>query len=259
LIPTFIFSDPIMKLTGNTIFITGGGSGIGRALAEAFHQRGNQVIISGRRAERLHATIKANPGMKAVSLDITDPADIQAVSAKLIAEYPDLNVLINNAGIMYPDGAQGPVDDELLRATVDTNLLGPIRMTSALIEHLKTRNDAVVANVSSVLAFVPLAITAAYSATKAALHSYTLSQRYLLRDSHVSFIEIAPPWVRTELMNSSEEARAMPLDTFIQGAIEQLGTDASEILVGPAADMRAMPGPQEHTGVNEFNDAFAAG
>jgi uncharacterized oxidoreductase len=125
-----------MKLTGNTIFITGGGSGIGRGLAEALHKRGNQVIISGRRAERLQATINANPGMRAVSLDINNPADVQAVAARLIADYPELNVLINNAGVMYPDGAQGPVDDYLMRATVDTNLLGPIRMTSALIEHL---------------------------------------------------------------------------------------------------------------------------
>jgi uncharacterized oxidoreductase len=248
-----------MKLTGNTVFITGGGSGIGRGLAEALHKLGNQVIISGRRAERLQATIDANPGMRAVSLDITDPADIKAVAAKLIAEYPALNVLINNAGIMLPDGAQGPVDDELLRATVETNLLGPIRMTSALIEHLKTRDGAVVANVTSVLGFVPMAIAAVYSATKAALHSYTLSQRYLLRDSKVSFVEIAPPWVRTELMNSSEEERAMPLEEFIAGAIEQLGTEANEILVGPAVSMRANPGPGEHAWVNEFNDTLTIG
>ncbi|CAB3789577.1 hypothetical protein LMG28614_02930 [Paraburkholderia ultramafica] len=248
-----------MKLTGNTVFITGGGSGIGRGLAEALHKRGNQVIISGRSAERLQATIDANPGMRAVALDVTDPADIKAVAARLIADHPGLNVLINNAGIMLPDGADGPVDDELLSATVATNLLGPIRMTSALIEHLKTRDGAVVANVTSVLGFVPLALTAVYSATKAALHSYTLSQRYLLRDSRVSLIEIAPPWVRTELMNSSEEERAMPLETFIAGAIEQLGTEANEILVGPAVAMRANPGPDEHAWVNQFNDMMAAG
>jgi uncharacterized oxidoreductase len=248
-----------MKLTGNTVFITGGGSGIGRGLAEALHKLGNQVIISGRRAERLQTTIDTNPGMQAVALDITDPADIKAVAARLIADHPELNVLINNAGIMFPDGADGPVDDELLSATVETNLLGPIRMTSALIEHLKTRDGAVVANVTSVLGFVPMAIAAVYSATKAALHSYTLSQRYLLRDSKVSLIEIAPPWVRTELMNSSEEARAMPLETFIVGAIEQLGTEANEILVGPAVGMRANPGPDEHAWVTEFNDMLAAG
>ncbi|WP_454743189.1 SDR family oxidoreductase [Cupriavidus necator] len=247
-----------MKLTGNTVFITGGGSGIGRGLAEALHKLGNQVIISGRRAERLQATIDANPGMQAVSLDITDPADIAEVAARLIADHPGLNVLINNAGIMLPDGAGGPVDDGLLTATVETNLLGPIRMTSALIEHLKTREGAVVANVTSVLGFVPMAITAVYSATKAALHSYTLSQRYLLRDSKVSVIEIAPPWVRTELMNSSEEERAMPLEAFIAGAIEQLRTETNEVLVGPAVNMRANPGPNEHAWINEFNDLMAA-
>ena len=248
-----------MKLTGNTIFITGGGSGIGRGLAEAFHKLGNQVIISGRRAERLKATIDANPGMQAVELDITDPASIKAAASKLIADHPDLNVLINNAGIMFPDGAAGPVDDDLLTSTVATNVLGPIRMTSALIEHLKSKDRAVIANVASVLGYVPLAVTAVYSATKAALHSYTLSQRYLLKDTNVSVIEIAPPWVRTELMNSSEEERAMPLDEFIAGAMQQLGTDANEILVGQAPAMRANPGPHEHAYVNQFNDMIAAG
>lgn len=248
-----------MELTGNTIFITGGGSGIGRGLAEALHKLGNQIIISGRRADRLKATIDANPGMEAVSLDITDPADIQRVAAGLIADHPGLNVLINNAGIMLLDDAAGTVDDDLLTSTVETNLLGTIRMTSALIGHLKTKDGAVVANVSSVLGFVPMAASAVYSATKAALHSYTLSQRYLLLNSKVSVIEIAPPWVRTELLNSTEEERAMPLDTFIAGAIEQLGTDANEILVGPAVDMRANPGPNEHAWVNQFNDMLAAG
>ncbi|QBQ99169.1 SDR family oxidoreductase [Paraburkholderia pallida] len=248
-----------MKLTGNTIFITGGGSGIGRGLAEALHKLGNQVIISGRRADRLQATIDANPGMQAVALDITDPSDIKAVAAKLIADHPKLNVLINNAGIMLPDGAAGPVDDTLLTSTVTTNLLGPIRMTSALIEHLKQQDGAVIANVASVLGYVPMAVTAVYSATKAALHSYTLSQRYLLKDSKVSVVEIAPPWVRTELMNSSEEERAMPLDEFIAGAMQQLGTDADEILVGPAVQMRANPGPGEHAWVNEFNDMMMKG
>lgn len=248
-----------MKLTGNTIFITGGGSGIGRGLAEALHKRGNQVIISGRRADRLKATIDANPGMKAVELDVTDPANIKAVADQLIADYPNLNVLINNAGIMLLDGAAGPVDDDLLTSTVTTNLLGPIRMTSALIEHLKSKDRAAIVNVASVLGFVPLAITAVYSATKAALHSYTLSQRHLLKNTNVSVIEIAPPWVRTELLNSSEEERAMPLDEFIAGAMQQLGTDANEILVGQAVAMRANPGPNEHAWVNQFNDMMAGG
>jgi uncharacterized oxidoreductase len=246
-----------MKLTGNTIFITGGGSGIGRGLAEALHKRGNQVIIAGRRLDRLKATTDANYGMKAIELDITDPASIKAVACQLVNDYPELNVLINNAGIMRPDEAEGPVDDVLLTSTVTTNFLGPIRMTSALIKHFKSKEGAVIANVTSVLGFVPLALAAVYSATKAAMHSYTLSQRYLLKNTGVSLIEIAPPWVRTELMNSSEEERAMPLDEFIAGAMEQLGTDVNEVLVGQAPDMRANPGPNEQAWIHQFNNMFA--
>ena len=204
-----------MKLSGNTIFITGGGSGIGRRLAEVFHQRGNTVIIAGRRLERLQATLQANPGMTAVQLDVEDPTSIDRIAAQLIDEHPELNVLINNAGIMVPDGAAGRMDDALITRTVTTNLLGPIRLTSALIEHIKTKQNAAVVYVSSALAFVPMALTAVYSATKAGLHSYALSQRFLLKDAGVKVFEIAPPWVRTELMNSQEAELAMPLDDFI--------------------------------------------
>ncbi|SDR44347.1 uncharacterized oxidoreductase [Rhizobiales bacterium GAS113] len=243
-----------MELTGNTIFITGGGSGIGRGLAEAFHKRGNTVIISGRRRANLDAVVAANPGMEAVELDITDPASIDAVAARLIAEHPDLNVLINNAGIMLPDGAAGRIDDKLVVDTVTTNLVGPIRMTSALIEHLRGKTDAVIAYTSSVLGFVPMAVTAVYSATKAALHSYALSQRFLLRKAGVRVLEIAPPWVRTDLMNSREAEEAMPLDQFITEAMAVFGTDADEILVEGAKAFRANVGPNEHGLVNNFNE-----
>lgn len=242
-----------MKLTGNTIFITGGGSGIGRGLAEALHKRGNKVIIAGRRRSHLDEVVAANPGMAAVELDITDAASIERVAARLIADYPDLNVLINNAGVMQPDHAGGQVDDALMVSTITTNLMGPIRMTSALIDHLKTRNDAVVAYTSSVLAFVPLAVTAVYSSTKAALHSYVLSQRFMLRDTTVRVLEIAPPWVRTDLMNSREAELAMPLEAFIDETMAVLGTDADEILVEGAKQFRGNPGPGEHDLVNGFN------
>jgi uncharacterized oxidoreductase len=204
----------IMKISGNTIFITGGGSGIGRGLAEALHKLDNKVIIAGRRRRHLDAVIAANPGMDAVELDITDPTSIDQAAAKLIAEHPDLNVLINNAGIMLPDAAAGKIDDALMVATITTNLMGPIRMTSALIEHLKGKSDAVIGYTSSVLGFVPLAATAVYSSTKAALHSCILSQRFMLRDTTVRVLEIAPPWVGTELMNSREAEQAMPLEQF---------------------------------------------
>ena len=241
-----------MNLTGNTMFITGGGSGVGRALAEALHKRGNKVIVSGRRKGRLDAVVKANPGIEAIELDIADPDSIEAAAKKLIREHPGLNVLVNNAGIMEPDQAAGAIDDKLLTSTVTTNLLGPIRLTSALIDQLKSRRGVILYN-TSVLAFVPLALTAVYSATKAALHSYVLSQRFLLRDSGVRVLELAPPWVRTELMNSQEAEQAMPLDQFINEALDVLRTDAEEILVEAAKPLRANPGPQEHALVNGFN------
>jgi uncharacterized oxidoreductase len=197
-----------MKPTGNTIFITGGASGIGRGLAEALHRRGNKVIVGGRRRAQLDEVVATNPGIDAIEIDVADPASVEHVAAALIAGYPNLNVLINNAGIMQVDHADGRLDDALLTATVETNLVGPMRLTSALIDHLKTKPDAVVAYTTSVLAFVPLAVTAVYSATKAALHSYILSQRFLLKDSPVRVLEIAPPWVRTDLMNSREAEQA---------------------------------------------------
>jgi uncharacterized oxidoreductase len=247
-----------MKLTGNTVFITGGGSGIGRAFAESFHKLGNQVIISGRRKGHLDATIKANPGMHSVELDIQDPANIATVAKKLIKEYPKLNVLINNAGVMQPDNAAGEIDEAVLLSTITTNLLGPIRMTSALIEHLKKQNTAAVINVTSGLAFVPMAITAIYSSSKAALHSYTLSMRYRLKGSTVKVLELAPPWVRTDLMNSNEAPLAMPLDEFTSEAIKILGTDAEEIVVDRAKMLRNNPGPSEAAFVNQFNDMILA-
>lgn len=248
-----------MRMTGNTIFMTGGGSGIGRGLAEAFHRLGNTVIISGRRKDRLQAVIDANPGMDSIELDVTDPDAILRVAGELVARHPALNILMNNAGIMLIDDAAGAVDETVLTSTMETNILGPIRLSAALLPHLRARPDAVIVNVTSVLGFVPLVPTAIYSATKAALHSYTLSQRYALRSSGIQVIELAPPWVRTELLNSTEEERAMPLDTFIEGAMAQFALGADEILVGQAEQMRANPGPAEHAWVTEFNDQMTSG
>src|SRR2546426_1648524 len=204
-----------MKLTENTIFVTGGGTGIGRGLAESLHKLGNKVIISGRRKEHLDAATKANSGMDSVEIDISDPANIAAVTKKLIADYPALNVLINNAGIMLIDDAAGKIDDQLLTSTITTNLLGPIRLTSALIEHLKKQPRAAVIYNTSALAFVPLALTPVYSSPKGALHSYVLSTAYKLKAASVRRLVNSPPWVQTDLLNSGKEPRAMPLKDFI--------------------------------------------
>jgi uncharacterized oxidoreductase len=246
-----------MKLTGNTILITGGGSGIGRGLAEAFHKRGNQVIIAGRRKGHLTEVTSANPGMQWVELDIENPASISAVAARLVADYPKLNVLVNNAGVMQIDDASAAIDEKLLVTTLTTNVMGPIRLTGALIEHLKRQDNSVVINNSSVLGFVPLAMTAVYSATKAALHSYSMSLRYKLKGTPVKVLEIAPPWVQTDLLGSNNEPRAMPLAEFIEETMRILGTDAEEVLVVRAKPLRNNAGPNEAAFVTQFNDMMA--
>lgn len=245
-----------MQMTNNTIFITGGASGIGRGLAEAFHKLGNKVIIAGRRKALLDEVTAANPGMEGLELDINDPASIIKVSQTLISKYPALNVLVNNAGIMPFDDAAGHIDDETMIGTLTTNLMGPIRLTSALIEHLKSQPRAVIINNTSVLAFVPLAGNAVYSATKAALHSYSLSQRFTLRDTSVTVQEIAPPWVNTDLVHKGDDPRAMPLDAFIAETMIGLATDVPEVMVEAIRPLRDNPGSQEHALIHGFNQSL---
>jgi uncharacterized oxidoreductase len=210
-----------MNLTGNTMLITGGGSGIGRALAEAWQAQGNQIVIAGRRKQALDETVAANPGMKSCQLDIEDPAAIRRFAAELTAAHPNVNVLVNNAGIMRAENLLHQQED-LADATsiVTTNLLGPIRLTAALLPHLVKQPHATTVNVSSGLAFVPLSLTPTYCATKAAMHSYTVSLRYQLKSTRVEVLELIPPYVATDLMSGRSDPRAMPLPAFIAEAME---------------------------------------
>jgi uncharacterized oxidoreductase len=224
-----------MQLTGNTILVTGGGSGIGRGLAESFHKLGNQVIISGRRSDVLNDTTKANPGIASLTLDVNDPDAIRTFAARVTAEYPRLNILINNAGIMRAENLRdlpsGLVDSEDIIAT---NLLGPIRLTAALLPHLKEQTHAAIINVTSGLGFVPLPVTPTYSATKAALHSYTLSLRVQLAGTPVEVIEIIPPAVATDLTPGRiPNERMMSLPDYIQQTLQIFKTQptSSEICV----------------------------
>lgn len=246
-----------MNMTGNTIFITGGGSGIGRGLAEAFHKIGNEVIIAGRRQQALDEVTSANPGIKSLVLNIEDPHSIADAAAKLKQEFPKLNVLINNAGIMRPeDVTQGKV--ETAEAIVSTNLLGPIRLTAALLPQLVAQPSATIITVSSGLAFVPLASTPTYCATKAAIHSYSMSLRYQLRDTSVKVLELAPPWVATELMGPvPDNPRAMRLNDFIEEAMRLLPTATDEVLVERVKDFRnAVSQGREYAVLTQFNDAM---
>jgi uncharacterized oxidoreductase len=230
-----------MKTTGNTILITGGGSGIGRGLAEAFHALGNHVIIAGRRKQALDATTAANPGMASLTLDIEDPASIRSFAVQLAAKYPALNVLINNAGIMRPEKLQAQQEDLAdAESTVATNLLGPIRLIAALLPALQKQSHAVIMNVSSGLAFVPMSPTPTYCATKAAVHSYTQSLRYQLQGSTIEVLELIPPYVATDLMGGAADPRAMPLDKFIAEVMQILKTqpEAVEICVENVKPLR---------------------
>jgi uncharacterized oxidoreductase len=229
-----------MKTSGNTILITGGGSGIGEALAHRFHDLGNTVIVAGRRVEALEQVAIGRPGIHAMALDIADAEHITAFAKRVVAEHPALNVVINNAGIMRFEALDQARDLSDAEATITTNLLGPIRLTDALIEHLLGRPDAALINVSSGLAFVPLTATPTYSATKAAIHSYTVSLREVLKGK-VEVIELVPPAVQTHLTPGQATREGyLPLADFIDEvmALFQQQPTPREILVQRVAFQR---------------------
>lgn len=230
-----------MKTSGNTILITGGGTGIGEALAHRFHDLGNTVIIAGRRMETLQNAIGDRPRMHALTLDMDDADSVAAFAERAVADFPALNVLINNAGIMR---MEGPLDQRRdltdAEASITSNLLGPIRVTNALVEHLGRQADPVIVNVSSGLAFVPLVIAPTYSAIKAAIHNYTLSLRAVLK-GRIEVIELAPPAVRTNLTpGQADNPLFMPLDAFADQVIARFRQTPTpqEILVEGVDFMR---------------------
>lgn len=232
-----------MKISGNTILITGGGSGIGRALAEAFHQAGNKVIISGRRKGLLDEVTAANPGMASMVMDAGDAAGIRAFAEALIKAHPTLNAVINNAGIMRPeDIAAAPDYLDTAEETIATNLLAPIRLTAALLPHFLKQPAATVLTVSSGLAFVPMVLTPTYSATKSAIHAYSVALREQLKETPVEVIEIVPPYVQTTLMGEGQakDERAMPLNAFISEVMDILENrpDEKEVVVERCKPLR---------------------
>ncbi|MGI4758131.1 MAG: SDR family oxidoreductase [Janthinobacterium lividum] len=252
-----------MKITGNTILITGGGSGIGRGLAEAFHKAGNQVIIAGRRRQVLDEVVAANPGMAAETFDVDSPEAIKTFGSELLAKYPALNAVIHNAGIMRDEDLKAG-DPETAEATVTTNLLGPIRLNSVLLPHLLQQPSATVLTVTSGLAFVPLSLTPTYCATKAAIHSYTQSLRYQLQGTSVQVIEIVPPYVQTELTGEHQKSdpMAMPLDEYIAEtfSILQSQPDAAEVLVERVRPLRFAAENGNHEGMlQKLNEARIKG
>jgi len=231
-----------MQMTGSTIFITGGGSGIGRGLAEAFHKLGNKVIIGGRRREVLTETVAANLGMEYVVLDTKRAESIRPAAKEVTSRWPKLNVVINNAGVQRVENfAEAPVDEREFEQEIDTNIYGVLRVTNAFLPHLKQQPSATLINVSSGLAFMPLAQFPVYCATKAFVHSFTMSLRHQLRGTSVRVVELAPPWVKTELdaqhqisVPTGSNMGPMPLADFIAAAMHDLASNADELPVAGA-------------------------
>ena len=232
-----------MNITGNTILITGGSSGIGRALAEALQACGNRVIITGRREAALREAAAAHPGLAFAKLDMTDAGAVRAFAAKVTGDYPTLNVIINNAGIMTAEDMKAEIFDmDTVDATIATNLLGPIRLTAALLPHLRAQAAATVMTVSSGLAFIPLTAAPTYNATKAAIHSWSWSLRRQFANTSVEVLELVPPLVATDLMpGQAQNPHAMPLSDFIVeviSLIERQDTPQGEILVERVKPLR---------------------
>ena len=251
-----------MQANGNTILVTGGGSGIGRALAESLHSLGNRVVLAGRRLSLLQEVVRAHPGMDAIELDIENGASIGKFAEELCRRHPKLNVVVHNAGIMRPEDLRGGsanlADAE---ATIATNLLGPIRLTAALLPHLLRQRSATLVTVTSGLAFVPLAGFPTYCATKAAIHSWTESLRYQLQGTSVEVVELPPPYVQTELTGAHQAAdpRAMPLAEFVAESVRLLTASPTpaEVLVERVKPLRFAAQGDYPGFFKMFNDAMA--
>jgi uncharacterized oxidoreductase len=225
-----------MKTESNTVLITGGASGIGFALAEKFLQAGNTVIACGRREAKLAEAKAKHPGLHTRACDVGDPKEREALHAWAIAEFPGLNVLINNAGIQQRVPLREPPAWEKLREELAVNLDAPIHLSALFVPHLLKQRDASIVNVTSGLAFSPLANVPVYSATKAALRSFTLSLRHQLAGTSVSVVEIIPPAVDTDLGGVGLHAFGAPLDAFTDSVWEQLQSGSQEAAYGFSAE-----------------------
>ncbi len=226
-----------MQLTNNTILITGGTSGIGRALAEQFYRHGNQVIIAGRRRQLLNELCTTYPGMHGVHVDVTDVHSLKACAVHIKNKFPTLNVLINNAGICKEEDLIGEsVDIAATESIIHTNIFSVLHLTAALLPVLRQQARSIIMTTSSGLAFVPYHRYPTYCATKAFLHSWVQSLRVQLRGTSVEVLELAPPYVQTELGGLSQltDPGAIPLAKFIAEVMALLNSahlPGGEILV----------------------------
>ena len=216
-----------MKISGNTIFIPGSTSGIGLALALRLRDKGNTVIVGGRRTELLHQIAAEHPDIDTVQIDTADAVSVHTAAKNVLARHPNLNVVIAMAGVMKIEDWHHPETFlDSAESVIATNVLGPIRLIASFVEHLQKQPDATIVTVSSGLAFAPLKVTPSYNASKAAIHMLTESLRLQLADTTVRLKELEPPSVATDLLPGQRESSfAMPLDEFIDEVMQVLEAD----------------------------------
>jgi uncharacterized oxidoreductase len=227
-----------MQLNANTVLITGGGSGIGFALAERFVQSGSRVVVCGRRASQLQEAQTKYPQIDTRVCDVADPAERSALLQWVTDKYPGLNVLVNNAGIQQRIQLKQQPDWETLGREMTINLEAPIHLATLFIPHLLAQKRSAIINVTSGLAFVPLANVPVYCATKAALHSFTLSLRHQLAGTPIEVVEIIPPAVDTDLGGKGLHTFGVPVNEFADAVMEKLQNGSIEADYGFAVETR---------------------
>ncbi|MCY4361689.1 MAG: SDR family NAD(P)-dependent oxidoreductase [Gammaproteobacteria bacterium] len=229
-----------MKLSGNTILITGGSSGIGFEMARQFLLKGNEVVITGRDEKKLQDAKQQLGGVRIIRNDVSNPDDVEKLHQQAVKDYPDLNILINNAGIMQTLNLRnGNLSATYLTQEIDINLKGTMLMNNAFLPLLWHNNNPAIVNVTSGLAFVPLPIAPVYCSTKAAIHSYTLSLRAQLRNTAIKVFELAPPLTETGMLGGFDEedikgVPIMPVENMVAAFLKGFAKDNYEIRIGVA-------------------------
>jgi uncharacterized oxidoreductase len=222
-----------MNFSSSTMLVTGGGSGIGLALARRFHAAGATVAICGRREDRLREASAELPGLVTRVCDVSRPGERRALAQWAVGELPSLNVLVNNAGVQrYPQLSEGEGDWDAIEEEIAINLAAPVHLAVLLVSHLQRQNDPAIVNVTSGLAFTPLARAPIYSATKAALHSFTLSLRHQLAATPIRVVEMAPPAVNTDLGGPGLHTFGVDLDEFADAIVARLASGEPEVGYG---------------------------
>lgn len=236
-----------MDLSGRTVLITGGSSGIGLGLAEAFHMRGSTVILCGRNQEALAAAAEKLPGIVTIVCDVADAQQRKDLAANVLKRFPELDVLINNAGVQkYIDLKKGYAELVSGEDEITINFVAVVELTALFVKHLLTRPEASVVNIGSGLAFMPTATAPIYCATKAAIHTYTLLLRHQLKDTSVQVVEIVPPLVDTNLNRAGREASGRPfrgvsLEEYLPTAIKGLEDGSDTVLTAERQDLFLNP------------------